>query len=66
MIAKSSSWNAILIISGSARNELLYLKENFVNLNGHCIRPSLSQIKIDVILSSDASDLGNCLYEERE
>ena len=66
MIAKSSSWNAMLIISDSARNELLYLKENFVNLNGHCIRPSLSQIKIDVILSSDASELGNCLYEVKE
>ena len=63
LISKASSWNSMIILNDLAFRELSYLKDNFNMLNGNDIRPSLSQIKIDFKISSDASDKGFCVYE---
>jgi hypothetical protein len=62
LISKAKTWYSMLELNDLAKKELLYLKENFVLLNGHPIRPFLSTEVIDVKLSSDASDLGFCVY----
>ena len=66
IISKAKTWNSFIIISDLARKELSYLLENFSNLNGHPLRPSLSAICIDISISSDASDLGHCVYKVSE
>ena len=63
LISKAKSWNSMLILNDLARKELSYLSENFVNLNGFPIRPFLSSEVIDIKVSSDASDLGFCVYK---
>ena len=63
IISKAKHWNAMIELNDLACKELRFLKENFVNLNGNLIRPSLSQVKIDCKISSDASDKGYCVYE---
>ena len=62
IISKVKTWNSLIYISYLARKELPYLLENFSTLNGHPLRPSLSSICIDISISSDASDLGYCVY----
>lgn len=63
LISKANSWNSMLILNDLARKELSFLAENFVELNGFPIRPFLSTEVIDFKFSSDASDLGYCVYE---
>ena len=63
LISKAKSWNSMIVLNDLAKQELSYLLENFWNLNGHPMRPSLSTSCIDVKISSDASDKGFCVYE---
>lgn len=60
LISKAKTWNSMIDL---ACQELRFLLDNFVQLNGHVMRPSLSQIKIDCKISSDASDQGFCVYK---
>ena len=62
-ISEKTSWNCFINLSERARRELLFLYENFDNLNGFPLRPSRSQVKIDLSISSDASDIGFCVYQ---
>ena len=48
----------MVTMSDAAIKEHTFLHENFSFLNGHPLRPSLSQSNIEVSVSSDASDLG--------
>ena len=63
LISKANSWNSMVTMSDAAIKELTFLYENFSFLNGHPLRPSLSQANIEVSVGSDASDLGFCVYE---
>ena len=48
----------MLTISDTAMSELEYMFTNFELINGHPIRASLLRL-----LASDASEIGNCVYE---
>ena len=61
LISKANSWNCMVTMSDKAIKELTCLHENLSFLNGHPLRPSLSQSNIEV--SVNASDLGFCVYE---
>lgn len=63
LIAKAKSWNCMINLSDAAIKELDFLANNFRTLNGHPLRPSLSQLRVEVKVSSDASDIGFCVYE---
>ena len=63
LVSKASSWNSMIILTDAAKRELEFLNSNFHNLNGFPLRPYLSQVKIDIKVSSDASDLGFCVYQ---
>ena len=63
LIAKADSWRSMLVLNDSARKELTYLYDNFNFLNGFPMRPFLSNERIDITISSDASDIGFCVYK---
>ena len=63
LISRASSWQSMLIISDAAKRELEYILNNFELLNGHPIRASLSASPIHFKFASDASEIGNCVYE---
>ena len=62
LISNAKTWNSMIEVSDMVKRELHFILENFDSLNGFPIRPSLSQEVIDIKLSSDASDLGFCVY----
>ena len=63
LISRASSWNSMIIMSEAAKRELNYLFLHFEVLNGFPIRASLSASPIQFKFASDASDIGNCVYE---
>ena len=63
LISKASSWNSMIVLSEAAKNELSYLFQNWELLNGFPVRASLSASSLYVRIVSDASDVGNCVYE---
>lgn len=62
LISKAKSWNSMILLSDGAIKELSFLADNFRNLNGQPLRPSLSQTRLDITVGSDASDIGFCVY----
>ena len=63
LIAKADSWNSMIVLNDMARVELNYLLSNFDELNGFPLRAEKTQQVVDITLASDASDVGNCVYE---
>ena len=66
LISKAKSWNCMIVLSEAAIKELSFLADNFRNLNGNPLRPSLSQTCLDISFGSDASDIGFCVYQVDE
>ena len=66
LISKASSWNSMIVLTEAAKKELSYLFQNWELLNGFPIRASLSASPLHFRLVSDASDIGNCVYEVKE
>ena len=63
LISKAGSWNSFIVISEAAKRELSFIFQNWEFLNGYPIRASLSGPTLHFSLCSDASDMGNCVYE---
>ena len=63
LISQASSWNSMLTMSEAAKRELSYIFQNWEFLDGFPIRASLSASCIQFKICSDASDIGNCVYE---
>ena len=63
LISRASSWNSMIVVSEAAKRELNYIFMHFEFLNGFPIRASLSASPVHFKFASDASDIGNCVYE---
>ena len=53
----------MICLSDAAKRELSFLFQNWELLNGFPIRASLSASPLHLKFASDASDIGNCVYE---
>ena len=63
LIANASSWNSLISVSEAVKRELGFLFDHLELLNGFPIRPTLSASPLQFKFCSDASDIGNCVYE---
>ena len=63
-ISSAKSWNSYIHLSENSLTEVSYLTDNIKDLNGHPIRPILTEHILRVrYIAGDASNIGNFLYE---
>ena len=62
-ISKAKSWRSLVSVSDQMVKELSFLLEHWDHLNGFPMRPDISTVSFSTQFCSDASAIGNCVYQ---